>query len=174
MSRHDDHPLSLFREALGSAVGRTLTFLAVCVLAMGAVFLVGFLLRLVSGAHGPGVSRLVHVQFLHIVYLTVGSPLVWISVVGVGVFQGWGLMSYAILAGLFLAYAKNDGSPGRILPAAFLVQYFETSRCACAADGWRSVGSLETIASAALGSAAAAAYVVYLVRTRERKPLLGG
>jgi hypothetical protein len=174
MSGQDDHPLSIFREAFASVFGRMLAFVVACSLAAGACLLVGFLLGLIFGTHSFGISDWTNVDLFHLAYLTVGLPLVWISIVGIGVFQGWGFVSYGILAALYVGYAKHDWPASHILPAAFLVQHLETMRCLCQADGWRSAGSAEVIVNAALWVLAAAAYVAYLLRTHERRPLLGG
>ena len=160
-----DYSLSLFREAISSVVGLILTFFATCFAAIGLAAFTVFLVDLAFGRN-EGLAASDALAF------AVGLPIFWFLQAIVGVFQAWGLLSYGILAVLFLLYVREDRPASRLLPAAFLIQWLEFLRCTFQLGNWERVGTPGVIAALGLWVALCATWVVFLVRSHMSKPLL--
>ena len=156
----EDFPFSMFVQAISSALGRALVFFATCFAAL-------FFLTLTTALAGGEALSLPE-----LLWLPVGIPIVWVTQAVQGIFQVWGILSYGILAILYVFLVREEKPASRMLPAAFLLQWLETLRCASQAGGWEAVSTPRFVVSLGIWAALCAAWIVFLVRTRVRKPLL--
>lgn len=154
-----DYPLSLFRQALASVAGRTLSFFVTCWVALGAV---GLAFLFVDGFRD--VPQFSVEEFL---FDLVHVPFAWVGIVAGGVYQFWGILSYMILAALFVLFVREEYPAHRMLPAAFFLQGLEFLRFCLQLE----VSTTKLIVLA-LWIALCVAWLVYVIRARRPRPLL--
>lgn len=116
--------LSVFQDALSSAVGRGVSFFVVCWASMVGTFA----LHDLKGA-SQAIGDLSEWTYM--------APIAWLFLAVAGLAQVWGLLSYVLLAGVFVTHMKDDHPVVLTLTLAALLQSFETWRCAMHAAEWQ-------------------------------------
>ncbi len=174
----DDHkpidPLAIIAWAVSSTFGRIVAFAATCVAAVAALFVPFLVVWLLVGSPDTEARGWMRYSWLPVPWdLDAGAFVGWLAMMPLGIFQVWGILSYATLAGLFLWFTRAGADPRVALPATFLVQHLEVVRCVCHHDRWAHLGSPGILIDLAICLAVGTVWIVWVVRERRKRPLLG-
>jgi hypothetical protein len=150
-----DYPLSIFRDAIASTVGRVLSFILVCLVAP----LVPFIVFSLCGA--------THFRLVEAADLLHAEAILWLSMVFFrqvlwGVHQGWGLIASAGLGLLFAGHVWWEWRAGATLLAVFLVASMESLRVEAQDRGLRALPLAGILVFLAVWLCGLAALVVLL------------
>jgi hypothetical protein len=115
MRSDSDYPLSIFREAVVSTVGRVVGFLLVCCF---TPVVTSFLLR----GRWEDLSQLLEPT------LILAGAAAFAAQILVGFYQVWGMLAHAILIGLFYYHVFLEGRMRLALGGTFLVLSMECIR----------------------------------------------